>query len=125
MGRVDPGAMKLVYVAGKFRGPTAWDIEQNIRRAELVGMEVARLGAAPLIPHANTRFFHGTLTDEFWLAATIVMLDRCDAVMLVPQWQDSKGTLAEVERAKQRGLPVFEGLYDLKVWLTPWTKVGP
>lgn len=116
--------MKLVYVAGKFRGPTAWDIEQNIRRAELVGMEVARLGAAPLIPHANTRFFHGTLTDEFWLAATMAMLDRCDAVMLAPEWQDSKGTLAEVERAKQRGLPVFEGLYDLKLWLTAWARAA-
>ena len=23
--------MKVVYVAGKFLGPTAWDIEQNIR----------------------------------------------------------------------------------------------
>jgi len=109
--------MKLVYIAGKFRGPTAWDIEQNIRRAEWVGMEVARLGAAPLIPHANTRFFHGTLTDEFWLAATLEMLDRCDAVQLVQGWPESKGTLAEIERARARGIPVFAVGGDLEAWL--------
>lgn len=109
--------MKVVYVAGKFRGPTAWEIEQNIRRAETVGMEVAKLGAAPLIPHANTRFFHGTLTDEFWLDATMAMLGRCDAVILVPQWKESSGARAEVEEAKRRHLPVFEHIDHLAAWL--------
>ena len=111
--------MKLVYVAGKFRGPNAWAIEQNIRAAEVVGMEVAQLGAAPVIPHANTRFFHGTITDEFWLAATMALLERCDAVMLVPGWPTSTGALAEVARAKQLGLPVFcVGEFDmLATWL--------
>lgn len=114
--------MKLVYIAGKFRGPTAWDIEQNIRRAEIVGMEVARLGAAPLIPHANTRFFHGTLTDEFWLAATMEMLNRCDAVQLVQGWPSSKGTIAEIEHAKARGIPVFVVDGGLESWLKEASK---
>lgn len=110
--------MKVVYVAGKFRGPTAWDVEQNIRRAEAVGMDVARLGAAPLIPHANTRFFHGTLTDDFWLAATMAMLERCDAVMLVSGWETSAGTRAEVARARERGIQVFEYMSELSYWLS-------
>jgi len=105
--------VKVVYVAGLFRGPTAWHIERNIRRAEEVGLAVAEAGAAPLIPHANTRFFHGTLTDEFWLAATMEMLNRCDAVMMVPGWPDSKGALAERDEAKRLNMPVFDaGDYD-------------
>jgi hypothetical protein len=100
--------VKLIYIAGKFRGPTAWDIEQNIRRAEEVGMEVALLGGAPVIPHANMRFFRGTKDDAFWLAATMAMLERCDAVMMVPNWPHSAGACAERDRAMELGLPVFE-----------------
>jgi len=99
--------MKLVYVAGKFRGPNAWAIEQNIRRAEEVGLQVAEAGAAPVIPHANTRFFHGTLTDEFWLAATMALLERCDGMVLVENWKDSVGACAEVDRFMQLGRPIF------------------
>lgn len=109
--------MKVVYVAGKFRGPTAWAIEQNIRDAEEVGMQVAELGASPLIPHANTRFFSGTLTDEFWLAATMAMLERCDAVVMVPNWRDSTGAMAERDRALGLGIKVCYSAGDLGDWL--------
>lgn len=33
--------MKTVYVAGKYRGANAWEIEQNIRAAEEAGLEIA------------------------------------------------------------------------------------
>jgi hypothetical protein len=26
--------MKVVYIAGKFRGPNAWEIHRNVHRAE-------------------------------------------------------------------------------------------
>jgi hypothetical protein len=109
--------MKLVYVAGPFRGPTAWDIEQNIRRAEEVGMDVAKAGAMPVIPHANTRFFHGTLTDAFWLEGTLEMLRRCDAVVMVPGWGESRGSIAEKAEAERLGLPVFVNLPQLVEWM--------
>lgn len=109
--------MRVVYVAGPFRGPDTWTIERNIRRAEERGFEVAQLGAAPLIPHANTRFFHGTLDDDFWLAATMSLLRRCDAVILCDGWARSRGTLAEVDEAQRLGIPVFVHPSDLAKWL--------
>jgi hypothetical protein len=109
--------MKLVYVAGRYRGETGWDVEQNIRRAEIVGAEVARFGAAPLIPHSMNRFFNGFLNDDFWLAATMTMLERCDAIVLVPGWESSVGAKAELARAKELGKWVFESVDELKSWL--------
>lgn len=109
--------MKVIYIAGPFRGKTAWDIEQNIRVAEKVGFEVAELGAVPLIPHANSRFFHGTLTDEFWLAATMELLKRCDAAAICPGWIHSSGTRAEIEWCRDHGRPVFFKREDLETWL--------
>ena len=99
----------IVYVAGRFRGPTAWDIEKNVRAAEEVALAVAQAGAMPLCPHANTRFFSGQLDDDFWLTGTLALLARCDAVVLVPGWEASTGARGEVEHAEAHGIPV---LYD-------------
>jgi hypothetical protein len=109
--------MRVVYVAGRFRGPTAWVIENNIRRAEEVAFDVSKLGAMPLTPHCNTRFFHGEGDDKFWLDGTMELLRRCDAVILVQGWEQSSGTRAEKAEAERLGLPVFTSLSELDWWL--------
>lgn len=105
--------MRVVYIAGPFRGPNAWEIEQNIRRAEALALEVWRAGFAALCPHTNTRFFQGAAPDEVWLAGDLELLGRCDAVLLTLDWQRSSGARAEVDYAKTRGIPVFETLAEL------------
>ena len=110
--------MRLVYVAGAFRGRTSWDIAENIRAAERAGLEVAKAGAMPLIPHANTAHFHGLLTDQFWLDGTLEMLRRCDAVYLFDERHavSSTGTRGELAEAKRLKLPVFTDINRLREW---------
>lgn len=110
--------MKVIYIAGKFRGINAWEVHKNVQEALKVGFEVAVLGAMPLIPHANTHCFDGTLQDQFWLDGTLELLRRCDAVMTVPNWVHSSGAKAEVaEAADNLGIRVFNHLGDLAEWL--------
>lgn len=99
--------MKLVYVAGPFTAPTAWQIAENVRAAERAGLQVACCGAMPVIPHANTANFHGTCTPEFWYAGTLELLRRCDAIVLIDGWRGSRGAVIEKETAEKRGMPVF------------------
>ena len=113
--------MKVVYIAGRFRGPTAWDVAQNVRLAEAAGLEVAKLGAMPLIPHANTALFNGQLTEEFWVKGTAQLLRRCDGLFVFdPLDVDrSAGTKAEVDLAEELHMPAFfghEALGDLGRW---------
>lgn len=112
--------MKLIYIAGPYRGPSAWDVEQNIRRAEQIGFEVASAGAIPLIPHTMYRFWDGTLDDSFWLACGIELLERCDAIVLCPGWTGSKGTMAERDHASVIGIPAFEYVGIEPVHLRSW-----
>lgn len=100
--------MKLIYIAGPYRGANAWEVEQNIRRAEEIGFEVASAGAIPLIPHTMYRFWDGTLDDRFWLACGIKLLEQCDAIVLCPGWTGSKGSMAERDHASVIGIPDFE-----------------
>jgi len=109
--------MKVVYIAGPFRGESAWAIEQNIRRAEELALGAWRLGAAVLCPHTNTRFFQGAAPDEVWLSGDLEMLRRCDAVLLTDDWPKSHGAQAEKAEAHRVGLPVFFGLDSLADWL--------
>lgn len=109
--------MKVVYVAGPFRGANAWDIEENIRRAERIALEVWRSGAACVCPHTNTRFFQGAADDAVWLDGDLEILSRCDAIVLTPDWAQSHGARAEEAFAKSRGLPVFCNIQELRDWL--------
>lgn len=110
--------MKVVYVAGPFRGVDAWTVERHVRHAEELAYAVAGLGAMPLCPHTNTRFFDGTMTDEFWLDGTLELMSRCDAVVLTDDWQSSAGARAEVVKAHQLSIPVFDSIGALREWLT-------
>ncbi len=110
--------MKVIYVAGPFRGSNAWVVEQNIRRAEELSYAVDLLGGCiALCPHTNTRFFNGTLTDEFWLDGTLELLRRCDAVITTDDWQRSSGARNEVAEAYRLGIPVYHHIESLKEFL--------
>lgn len=100
--------MKVVYIAGPFRGRDAWERESNIRRAEEAALWVWASGMVALCPHTNTRFFDGALPDHIWLDGDLELLKRCDAVLLVDGWRASAGAKAEVTLAHELKLPVFE-----------------
>lgn len=109
--------MKVVYIAGPFRGPNAWEVERNIRRAEEQALEVWRMGAAVICPHTNTRFFDGAAPDDVWLKGDLEILKRCDAVLLTWDWAKSQGATAEKHYAELHSIPVFSAPLDLQYWL--------
>lgn len=109
--------MRVVYLAGPFRGETAWDVECNIRKAETLALEVWRLGHAAVCPHTSTRFFDGAVPDDVFLRGDLEILRRCDAVLLVEGWEHSKGATVEAREALTRGIPVFTTFDRLQTWL--------
>lgn len=109
---------KVIYVAGPFRGKNHFEIHQNICAAERLALLVWQYGAVALCPHLNTAHFQGALPDEAWLDGDLELLKRCDAVLVVPFWQDSKGTCREIEFAKQHNIPVFYALTELADWMS-------
>jgi hypothetical protein len=109
--------MKVVYVAGPYRAPTPWGIEQNIRRAEALSLEVWKLGAAAICPHANTRYFQHEAPDDIWLKGDLAILEKCDAVLLTPDWRKSEGATVEAHHARNLGIPVFIDLEELVEFL--------
>lgn len=106
--------MRVIYLAGPFRGANAWEIECNIRQAETLALEVWRLGIACICPHTNTRFFQGAAPDHVWLDGDLELVRRCDAILMTPDWERSQGARAERELAQQQGIPVYDSLAQLQ-----------
>lgn len=109
--------MKVVYIAGPFRGRTPWDVEQNIRKAEALALAAWRAGAAVICPHTNTRFFDGAAPDHIWLDGDIEILKRCDAILMTDDWQRSNGARNEHAVAASMPIPIFYDVDSLKRWV--------
>lgn len=116
--------MRVIYIIGPFRAKTNWDVQLNVRTAEMLGLEVARLGAMPLIPHMNTANFDGLLTGQFWVNGTLELAARCDAAITVEALghsiQGSKGSEGEIAQFEALRRPVFRTLPALRAWLESW-----
>ncbi len=106
----------LLYCAGRYRAPTREAVAANIAAARAVGVYAASLGWYPCIPHVNTGHFEDNLPelgDDFWLAGTLELMSRCDAVVLVDGWETSLGAAGEIQKADALMLPVYRGTHLL------------
>ena len=96
--------MKLVFIAGKFSGPNAWDIACNVHAAEAASLRIAQLGGMPVCPHSLGRSMFGTLPETFWREGCLSLLARCDGILLLPGWHQSERAGAESDFAERRGI---------------------
>ena len=101
----------VVYVSGPIRARSAWLRELNIRAAELLALQAWQAGAAVICPHSQGRFYDEHGVD--WLRGDLAILARCDAVLVLPDWESSEGARREVAEARRLGLPVLGSLVDL------------
>ena len=123
----------LIYVAGPYLAvPPTGTIERkdlhkcvretalNTERAIHAGIEIMKLGHVVVIPHLS-HYIH-TLADvefdnEYWYDFDNAILDKCDALYVVSttgiNGVVSKGTVAEIARAKANGLQIFAKIEDI------------
>lgn len=105
--------VKVLYVSGPLRAKTAWDVERNVRRAELVSLRLWQMGFAVMCPHTNTRHMNGAVYHETFMRGDLELMRRCDGIVMLPRWQESAGAARERQAAQEAGLPVFLWPQDL------------
>lgn len=110
--------MRLVYIAGPYTAATAIERTGNIHSARERAVDVVRVvpGIFPVVPHLLGAGWEDEGSAAFWYAATLEVMRRCDAVLVLPTWKASKGAVAEVEEALRLGLPVFQTVTELARW---------
>lgn len=101
----------IVYISGKYSG----DIIANIDKARAMAIKVWEAGFTALTPHLNTIHFE---TDcqcsyEDYLDGDVELVKRSDCVLMLPEWEYSKGALIEHGEAKKLSKPIFYSLEEL------------
>ncbi len=99
--------MIVFYTAGPYRALGAWRTELNIRIAENAAQMLRRHGQYVICPHTNCRYSDYDVRDEQYLAETMELMRRCDVVLVLPGWQDSAGTIGEINEAERRQMPLL------------------
>jgi len=99
----------IIYTAGPLRGfGDDWKQRENIDKATRVARELWRRGYTVICPHLNNLNFDGPdlVCDDF-MAGDFVIIERCDALVVLPGWEDSAGTRMEIEFAQNMGILVY------------------
>jgi hypothetical protein len=109
--------MKKIYVAGAMSG-TELEYLRNLRKGIRLSLNVLQAGFCPFSPFIDYPFFLALredeeITGEQIKAYSLEWLEVCDAILLVPGYENSKGTLAEIKRAEELGIPIFTTLTSL------------
>ena len=107
--------IKRVYVAGAYSADNVLQVLENMRVGMRAGTEVLLAGFCPFVPFFDYQFKlmsreGESITLEDYYRYSMAWLEVSDAVLVIPGYEKSKGTLAEIKRAVELGIPVF---YDL------------
>jgi hypothetical protein len=108
--------MKLIYVSGPYIGSTYHQTDAYITYAREWAEKLARAGHAFYCPHLNTGHFDTIARDvpaPFWREMNLNILRRCDAVLLLPGWDNEEASRRDVEYAENWGIPVIVDIDEI------------
>lgn len=109
--------MRIVYVSGAYSAPTIEETRNNIEFARSHAIDLWRLGLGVVCPHLNTMFFemHG-IPYEQMMEFDLLLLNRVDAIFMLPNWTQSKGAFREWDYANKLGIPIFYSIEEINKW---------
>lgn len=100
--------MKRIYVAGAYSADNVIDVMNNVARGQKACADILAEGYAPFCPWLDYQFqFHRQdLTLEHYYNYSMAWLEVANEVWVLEGWEHSKGTIAEIKRARELGIPV-------------------
>jgi len=119
---------KRIYIAGAIT-PTSKDKHPvleycaNVASFLATGTALYRRGFAPYIPALDILIViwgWGNFKPEDFFDTSMAYLAVADAVLVLPEFENSVGTRRELEYASKHGIPIFYDLEDLLSYFSGW-----
>jgi hypothetical protein len=99
----------IVYIAGPYAANESGSIDDHIALARDAALKVWEAGHFAMCPHLNTSHFEedSELTNKDYVDRDLWMVARCDAIVMLPGWQESRGATRERDYATVQDIPVY------------------
>ena len=101
----------IIYLATPIRPKNGKTVDENVRIAKGLALELWKKGYTVICPAANSdlpiSLAEKELEAERWLNGDIEILQRCDAMVVAPDWEKSDGVKGEITVAGMCGVPVY------------------
>jgi hypothetical protein len=101
----------IVYLSGKYEADTKEEKDENIKDIMTVAGRLWILGFTVICPHLNSFNFQeviGPMIDYAeWTFRYISILERCDAIILMPGYESRETCKIEKRCAEHCQIPVF------------------
>lgn len=126
-----------VYISGAITGLTQDEYHHNFGRAEALLLDMEHDPVNPIkVPACETEDCHerlelvpagqspskpdGSYLHQYgcYMKHDLIALLECDAILMLPNWQRSRGAQAELEVAQICGMPVAYLDSDYKIYRT-------
>lgn len=98
----------LVYLAGPISTNAVGSIEENCRNATAVYLDLVAAGYIVYCPHIGHPFDDPRISEDAWLALGLEFVKRSTHVVMLPNWQHSRGSRVEKDYAEMIGKVVYE-----------------
>lgn len=98
----------VYYLAGPYSG----NVAENIRRAQVVAGALRRQRYSLVVPHNESIGHESALNEAGWLAEGLILLGICGGIILLPGWENSRGSLDELGLAKLKDLRIATASYS-------------
>lgn len=109
-----------VYIAGKYTDKTTELIEEHINAARTIAIECADRNILFFCPHTHTAHFDEYSQNESWQyymnICEPVLRKVCNVIVMVPNWEDSKGAKYEFNVAQMEGYMCFTTFEEFSEW---------
>ena len=99
--------IKRIYIAGPLNAD-AVSYLKNVSAMTRAGIEVRRAGYAVFVPALDLLMgiVDGQFSYQDYAENNMAWLEVSDLVLILPGYEDSKGTMAEIKRAGELSIPV-------------------
>ena len=94
--------IRNIYISGRITGEAISGVIAKFRAAE---RKIRRFGFTPVSPLDNGLPFEAEWADH--MGRDIALLLKCDAIYLLPDYEQSRGAQIELCVALQQRMPVF------------------
>ena len=108
----------VVYIAGPLSAPDMAQVDTNVEKAALAAIKVWGGGIACICPHLNSGAFYGmdVAQETVFLDGYLEIIRRLDPehdhLIVLPGYEKSNGTMAEIKLAKSLGIRVLLISFD-------------